>query len=59
MPSDLGGRGGGAIAPWASCPSFGREGSPILPFEKVELRDLLDATEVRWLSGPLLLVMLP
>ena len=43
MPSLLGGRGGGGIAP---APGFGRPGNPTLPFENVELRDLVDAADI-------------
>jgi hypothetical protein len=54
-----GGGGGGSIAPAPVTPGLGRAGRPTLPLEKVELRDLFEATEVRCAGPAPLLFVLP
>jgi hypothetical protein len=47
------------MAPAAPVANFGRAGRPTLPWEKVDVRDVLEANEVLWLMAPASLLVLP
>jgi hypothetical protein len=47
MPSVFGGGGGGGVGAFAPIPGLGRAGNPPLRFENVEVRDAVDANDVR------------